>query len=79
MNDSLEKKSIGEMVDNMPFDQLFRHFRVVERLCFLDFDKHSSLFIQLLHTYICYKYCLNEYRMFLFSIYTENKYNITFF
>ena len=29
--------------------------------------------------HICYTYCLKEYRMFLFSIYTEEKYNNKFF
>ena len=28
------KKSIGDMVANTPFDQVCRHVRVVERLCF---------------------------------------------
>ena len=41
------KKSIGETT----FQHAFcRHVRVVERLLLLDFDKHSSLFMQLLHT-----------------------------
>ena len=31
-----------------------QHVRVVERLFLLDFDKHSLLFIQLLHTYMLY-------------------------
>ena len=48
------KKSIGEIVANTPFDQVCRHVRVVERLFLLDFYKHSSLFIQLLHTYMLY-------------------------
>ena len=52
MNDSLQEKSIEEMVANTPFDQVCQHVRVVERLFLLDFDKHSSLFIQLLHTYM---------------------------
>ena len=52
MYDSLEEKSIGEMVFNTPFHQVCRHVHVVERLFFLDFDKHLSLFIQLLHTYV---------------------------
>ena len=47
------KKSIGETVVNTPFQHAFCwHACVVERLFWLDFDKHSSLFIQLLHTYM---------------------------
>ena len=30
----LAEKSIGEMVADTPFDQVCRHVRVVERLCF---------------------------------------------
>ena len=47
------KKSIGETVANTTFQHAFcQHVRVVETLFLLDFDKHSSLFIQLLHTYM---------------------------
>ena len=53
MVDSLQKKSIRVTVVNTDFQHAFcRHVRVVERLFLLDFDKHSSLFIQLLHTYL---------------------------
>ena len=53
--DSLQKKGIEETVVNTPFQHTFcQHVRVVERLFLLDFDKHSSLFIQLLHTYMLY-------------------------
>ena len=47
------KKSIGETMVDTPFQHAFcQHVRVVERLFLLDFDKHSSLFIQFLHTYV---------------------------
>ena len=48
------RKKVLETMINMAFQQAFcRHVRVFERLCFLlDFDKHSSLFIQLVHTYM---------------------------
>ena len=49
----LAEKSIVETMVNTAFQHAFcRHVRVVERLFLLDFDKHSSLFIQLLHTYM---------------------------
>ena len=51
-----------------------RHVRVVERLFLFDFDKHSSLFIQLLHTYVINIVYMNKF-MFLFSIITEKNYN----
>ena len=47
MDDSLQER-IGEMVVNTTFDQVCWHVCVV--LFLLDFDKHLSLFIQLLHT-----------------------------
>ena len=51
----LAEKSIGETVVNTPFQHTFcQHVSVAERLFLLDFDKHSSLFIQLLHTYMLY-------------------------
>ena len=64
MDDSFQKKSIGETMVNTAFQHAFcRNVRVVERLYFLlDFDKHSSLFIQLLHIYIyiyIYIYVIN--------------------
>ena len=40
------------MVVNTLFHQVCQLVRVVERLFLLYFDKHSSLFIQLLHTYM---------------------------
>ena len=50
------RKKVLKRLVNTPFQHAFcRHVRVVDRLCFsLDFDKHSSLFIQLLHTYMLY-------------------------
>ena len=49
----LAEKSIGETIVNTAFQHAFcRHVRVVERLFLFNFDKHSSLFIQLLHTYM---------------------------
>ena len=73
------KKSIGEIVANTLFDQVCRHVRVVERLCFCLtlINIHHCLYICYKH--ICYTYCLNEYRMFLFSIYTEKNIIIHFF
>ena len=54
------KKSIGETVVNTPFDQVYRHVRVVERLCFCLtlINIHHCLYNCYIH--ICYKYCLNE-------------------
>ena len=50
LDDSLQKKNIRETVVNTAFHAFRRHVRFVERLFLFDFDKHSSSFIQLLHT-----------------------------
>ena len=50
MDDFLQKKSIGDTVVNTPFagmSVLLKDF-----VFLLDFDKHSSLFTQFLHTYM---------------------------
>ena len=63
MDDSLQEKSIGEMVVNAPFHQVCRHVRVI----LLDFDKKSSLFTIVTYIYVINIVLMNKL-MFLFSI-----------
>ena len=67
MDYSLQKKNIEDGC-NTPFYQVCRHVRVVERLyfCLTLINIHHSLYNYYIH--ICYTYCLNKYRTFLFSI-----------
>ena len=62
----------------MPFDQVCRRVRVVERVCFCLTLINIHHYLYNCYIHISYTYCLNEYRMFLFSIYTE-KIIINFF
>ena len=48
------KKSIGEMVANTPFDEVYRYVRVVERLCFYLTLINIHHCYTLLHIYMLY-------------------------